>query len=93
MRIGRGIQNKVLEGMAMAKPVIVTPQGLEGINALPEKHLLLACDADEYVRAVGRIMDPTFAAKIGVAARQLVLESCRWAESLAKYDRLLEASR
>ena len=54
MRIGRGIQNKVLEGMAMAKPVIVTPQGLEGINALPEKHLLLASDAERICSSCGK---------------------------------------
>ena len=54
MRIGRGIQNKVLEGMAMARPVIVTPQALEGIDARPDKHLLLARDSDEFVQCVER---------------------------------------
>ena len=54
LRIGRGIQNKVLEGMAMARPVIVTPQALEGIDALPDTHLLLARDSDGFVRSVER---------------------------------------
>ena len=53
MRIGRGIQNKVLEGMAMARPVIVTPQALEGIEASPDKHLLLARDSEGFVRGRG----------------------------------------
>ena len=35
MRIARGIQNKVLEAMAMARPVVVTPDALEGIAAHP----------------------------------------------------------
>jgi hypothetical protein len=34
-------------------------------------------------------MDPAFAKTVGVAARQRVLESCNWSDSLAKYDRLL----
>ena len=89
VRIGRGIQNKVLEGMAMARPVIVTPQALEGIDALPDTHLLLAGDSDGFVRGVERIMDPVFAKTVGAAARQRVLEFCNWADSLAKYDRLL----
>jgi sugar transferase (PEP-CTERM/EpsH1 system associated) len=89
VRIGRGIQNKVLEGMAMARPVIVTPQALEGIDALPDTHLLLARDSDGFVRSVERIMDPVFAKTVGAAARQWVLERCDWADSLAKYDRLL----
>ena len=33
LRIARGIQNKVLEGMAMARPVVVTGKALEGIDA------------------------------------------------------------
>jgi hypothetical protein len=35
LRIARGIQNKVLEAMAMATPVVVSPQALEGIDAEP----------------------------------------------------------
>ena len=89
LRIGRGIQNKVLEGMAMARPVIVTPQALEGIDAVPDKHLLLARDSEGFVRSVERIMDPVFAKTIGTSARQRVLELYDWADSLAKYDRLL----
>jgi sugar transferase (PEP-CTERM/EpsH1 system associated) len=89
MRIGRGIQNKVLEGMAMARPVIVTPQALAGIDAVPDTHLLLARDSDGFVRSVEKIMDPAFAKALGAAARRMVLESCDWADSLEKYDRVL----
>ena len=89
LRIGRGIQNKVLEGMAMARPVIVTPQALEGIDALPDHHVLLARDSDEFVHHAERAMDPVFAKKVGLAARKRVLQSYKWADSLAKYDRLL----
>jgi glycosyltransferase involved in cell wall biosynthesis len=90
MRIGRGIQNKVLEGMAMARPVIVTPQALEGIDALPDKHVLVGRDSDGFVRCIGRAMDPAFAKTIGTAARNRVLQRYNWMDSLAKYDRLLE---
>jgi sugar transferase (PEP-CTERM/EpsH1 system associated) len=88
LRIGRGIQNKVLEGMAMARPVIVTPQALEGLDAVPGTHLLLARDSDGFVRSVERIMDPAFAKPLGAAARQRVLALYSWRDSLAKYDRL-----
>ena len=92
LRIGRGIQNKVLEGMAMARPVIVTPQALEGIDALPDTHVLVASDSAGYVRDVERIIDPVFAKSVGTAARKRVLERYNWADSLAKYDRLLEVT-
>ena len=90
--IGRGIQNKVLEGMAMARPVIVTPQSLEGIDALPDEHVLVAHDHDGFVRCVERIMDPVFAIRIGAAARKRGSQMYNWADSLAKYDRLIEPS-
>jgi sugar transferase (PEP-CTERM/EpsH1 system associated) len=88
MRIGRGIQNKVLEGMAMARPVVVTPQALEGIDAIPDAHLLLARDSDEFARCVEKAMDPVFARTIGAAARQRVVEAYGWADRLARYDQL-----
>lgn len=91
MRISRGIQNKVLEGMAMARPVIVTPQALEGIDAVPDKHLLLACDSDEFVKCAEACCESAFALRIGAAARQRVLEAHSWETSLAKYDQLLDA--
>ena len=45
MRIARGIQNKVLEAMAMGKPVVLTSGALEGIEAQPGTEVLLADDA------------------------------------------------
>ena len=92
LRVGRGIQNKVLEGMAMARPVIATPEALQGIDALPDKHLLLACDSNEFVDCVQKIMDPVLAKSVGTAARQRVISSYNWADSLTKYDRVLQAS-
>jgi sugar transferase (PEP-CTERM/EpsH1 system associated) len=89
LRIARGVQNKVLEGMAMARPVIATPQALEGIEALPDKHLLLACDGEQFVTGLDKVMNPVFAKTIGAAARQRVLEFYDWSRSLAAYDRLL----
>jgi sugar transferase (PEP-CTERM/EpsH1 system associated) len=45
MRIARGIQNKVLEGMAMGRVVLTTSMGLEGIDAVPGRHVLVADEA------------------------------------------------
>ena len=51
MRIARGIQNKVLEAMAMARPVVVTPDALEGIAAQPGTEVLVAADAAAFAAA------------------------------------------
>jgi len=47
LRIARGIQNKVLEAMAMAKPVVASTAAAEGIDAVDGEHLMVAQDAGE----------------------------------------------
>jgi sugar transferase (PEP-CTERM/EpsH1 system associated) len=89
LRIARGIQNKVLEGMAMARTVVATAQALEGIDALPGKEILLAADRESMAAAVGRVLD--VASPLGDAARMKVLRDFAWAGNLARVDQLLEA--
>lgn len=92
MRIARGIQNKILEAMAMAKATVTTPAGLEGIDAEPGKHLMLAADAENFAAAVERILgDDGLSSAIGSAARDRILERYGWADKLQEFDRLLEA--
>jgi sugar transferase (PEP-CTERM/EpsH1 system associated) len=88
LRIARGIQNKILEGMAMAKPVVTTGQGLEGIDAVPGRHLLLADTPDAFAEKVMEALDPR-ASALGAAARQLMEASYSWTGRLAPLDRLL----
>jgi len=88
MRIARGIQNKVLEAMAMARPVVVTPDGLEGIGARPGAEVLVAADAESFAAQCARAAQPD-AAAIGQAARARVLADYVWAERLRGFDALL----
>ena len=88
MRIARGIQNKVLEAMAMARPVVVTPDALEGIDAVPGSEVILAADAAGFAAGCVRAAGPDGAA-IGAAARRRVLEDYVWAERLHGFDPLL----
>jgi sugar transferase (PEP-CTERM/EpsH1 system associated) len=90
MRVARGIQNKVLEGMAMAKPVLSTTAGWEGIDAVPGQHLALADDTDGFVREARRLLaDPAGSAALGAAARQRIVERYDWPVALQGFDRLL----
>jgi len=86
--IARGIQNKVLEGMAMAKTVVATPQALEGIDAIPGREVLLAGDPRTMAASILAALNDT---EIGPAARRRVIESFSWAHNLARVDQLLEA--
>ncbi len=93
MRIARGIQNKVLEAMAMAKPVVTTDQGLEGIDAQPERHLLLANTQSDFFHACLRAAEPDTAA-LGLSARRLMEDAYTWESRLHGLDLLLsDASR
>ena len=90
MRIARGIQNKVLEAMAMARPAIVTADALEGIDARPEDELLLADTADAFAAAAHRLAaDVTEGRRIGDAARRRVVADFSWEGRLQGFDRLL----
>jgi sugar transferase (PEP-CTERM/EpsH1 system associated) len=94
MRIARGIQNKVLEAMAMGKPVIVTSGALEGIDATPRREVILADDATAFAAAAIRLTGadgrttPEGVA-LGQAARRLILERYDWDACLTGFDDLM----
>lgn len=87
LRIARGIQNKVLEGMAMACNVVATPQALEGIHARADVEVRVATDAAGLIReTLAALNGPD----LGPAARQRVLQDFAWDAALARVDQLLE---
>ena len=92
LRIARGIQNKVLEAMAMAKPVIASPAAFEGIEAVAGRDLLVADGADEMAAGISRIQARPDAGRVlGDAARRLVTTSYGWEQRLAALDPILLA--
>ena len=94
LRIARGIQNKVLEAMAMARAVVVSPQALEGIDAVPGSELVLAEDAPAFAAAVGALLEgqASAASAIGQAARAKVQRQYSWSSNLACIGENLECS-
>lgn len=71
---GSGMRIKVLEAMALGKPVIATPLGAGGIDVTPGENILIADDAAELAQHVVRCMnDDALAQRIGDAARALVV--------------------
>lgn len=88
LRIARGIQNKVLEAMAMGKPTVVSTQALEGIDAVPGKEILLAPDAESFARHIHTVL-ATPATDLGTAARARVVSDYSWARHLRILDQAL----
>nr|WP_294528465.1 TIGR03087 family PEP-CTERM/XrtA system glycosyltransferase [uncultured Rhodopila sp.] len=89
MRIARGVQNKVLEAMAMARPTVVTSDALSGIRAAPGREVLLADTAEDFAAACLVAAGPEGEA-IGDAARRRVLQDHTWPECLRGFDALLD---
>lgn len=90
LRVARGIQNKVLESMAMGKAVVTTSQANQGINAIHKKHLMIADNADDFANVVLALLeDPAFQVQLGVKARQFVKENYNWITNMDKFDKLL----
>lgn len=89
LRMARGVQNKVLEAMAMAKPVLASPQAAEGIEARVGTELLVAVDATEFVGQASHLLEHDNAAAIGAAGRARVLASYAWEKSLSRFENLL----
>ena len=89
--IARGIQNKVLEAMAMARPVVATADAMEGIAALPGRDILVADSPDAFAAACVSASGPA-GLSLGAAARRLVVGDYDWAERLRGFDPLLPAA-
>lgn len=90
LRIARGIQNKILEAMALARPVVTTPQALEGIPAHSGDALWVAREADEFAARIIALLatpDPL----LGRRARAFVAREFDWARSLPALLDLLES--
>ncbi len=91
LRVARGIQNKVLEAMAMALPVVVTPQALEGVKADPGADLLLADGVEPFVQAVLRLLGEDDQA-MRARARERVERHYSWPSNLASIEARLECN-
>ncbi|HEX2115601.1 MAG TPA: glycosyltransferase, partial [Alphaproteobacteria bacterium] len=92
LRIARGIQNKVLEAMAMAKTVIATPQAAEGIEGQDGRDLLIPGTSDAFVQAAIQALRVGPSASLGAIARSYVLATYHWQKSLDKLDFILDGA-
>lgn len=90
LKLARGIQNKVLEAMAMAKPVIASSDAAEGIDAVPGDELIIADGAPAEAEAIRVLLgNPDQAAAIGRAARARMEARYSWEARLAGLGAML----
>lgn len=90
LRTARGIQNKVLEAMAMAQPVVASPAAAEGIDAQAGVHFYVENSARaEAERVCALFADANEMQRVGRAARAHVIAHYGWNQQLAPLQRMI----
>lgn len=91
LRLARGIQNKILEAMAMNRPVVASATCAAAIDARPGEEFLVAESAAEHAEAVAALLaDRPRADRIGAAGRRRILQRYSWQANLSGIDRDLD---
>lgn len=93
LRLARGIQNKILEAMAMARPVVAAETCVRAITQAPLDGLAPASAESDYIEHLTHwLLQPAAAAAAGAKARDFVVGAYSWDAHLASLDRHLEAA-
>ncbi len=88
LKLARGVQNKVLEAMAMARPVVASTAAAEGIDHADT--IITGGTVGEIAEEVNRLLaDPVKAAALGAAAREQVIARYGWDARLAVLDGIM----
>jgi len=90
LRVARGIQNKILEAMAMARPVVVSAAASTGLSATAGVDFESAGDSDEFCRKLLAIMQPVVGEPMGARARRRIVANYNWERNLSAFKSLLE---
>jgi sugar transferase (PEP-CTERM/EpsH1 system associated) len=92
LRIARGVQNKVLEAMAMACPIVASPQAAAGIRPCAELLEWTADAPDETARLLLKLLREPAPAALGEALRAHVCRHYSWHENLSRVEAILEGN-
>ncbi|MGH8728172.1 MAG: TIGR03087 family PEP-CTERM/XrtA system glycosyltransferase [Burkholderiales bacterium] len=92
LRVARGVQNKILEAMAMQKPVVASCEAAAALNVRLGEELHAAKDRNEWVALVLSALSGETPA-MGVKARERILNDYSWGASLNRLGGLLKGLR
>ena len=91
LNIARGTQNKILEAMALGVPVVCSELAAAGVDAIPEEHLLTACDTGGYLAQISRILDSRDERdRLSAQGRERMLSHHSWEQSMNRMDQIID---
>lgn len=83
VRLAAGVQNKILEYMSLGIPAVTSSIGLEGLEAEPDKDILVADEVADYVERINYLdNNREFSEKIAKSARKYVEKHHSWEAKL-----------
>ena len=89
MRVGTGLQNKLLEAMAMRLPCVTTPLANNALRGTPGQHLLVADTAPALAASISELLAaPAEAARLAQAGHEFVRQHYDWAAATAQLENL-----
>jgi glycosyltransferase involved in cell wall biosynthesis len=91
MMIGTGMQNKLIEAMAMGLPCITTPLANNAIHAIHNQSIIVAENKFEFVSGIQKLLtDENFYLKISEGGRKLALSNFDWEKTTKKLINLFD---
>jgi len=90
MRLGTGMKTKLLEAMAMEKPIVAYPEAVDGIEGAEESNISIAQDHQDFISRAQSLLDsPERRISMGREARSLVLKRYSWNSRASELESLL----
>lgn len=88
---GYGIKTRILEAMAIGKPVVTSSEGIHGIDVTPEENIIIADDPRDFAERVIKLLNnEELRNRIGANARKLMEEEYSWEKMTDKLNEVLQ---
>jgi glycosyltransferase involved in cell wall biosynthesis len=90
VRLGGGFRGKILEAMAVGRPIVSTPLGAEGIPAQNGKNIILADNPEEFAKGIEKLLqDDTLYKQMRMRGRKLVEDKYAWDKGVEVLESIL----
>jgi glycosyltransferase involved in cell wall biosynthesis len=94
LRVGGGTRLKLLEAMAMRRPIVSTSLGCEGFDIASGRELMIADAPADYAQAVSRLLsDEAARDEMGRHAHTFVAAHYDWGVIVPKLERVYKQVR